>query len=702
MAARSQGSLQRRLQSAQEAQHRQGVLVRKLQEKVLQYRARCRWLEQQVEAGGGSLPGGQEAAEAQSLEKALLQVEEEQRRCEDLAEVNALLRAHLDKANEVNSALKEDVGKLTADWMRAREELELKEREWRKERELYENRFRGERTRLLSLWHQVVAFRRHFVEMKTATDRDLSELKAEQMRLSGLILANSSCLSSGVQLWESARVMELSALLIQSQKQNEEKEKNVKTLDDMVELLLEQGNDVLSAKLDDLEKGRICEQEKLNLCERRNAELCAEKARLEQLLKQAEEQQEELQVELRALAAEKAETQEKLSQVSRQQESASSGLEQLRQESSRQGHALAKVSQEKELLVHEKAALEARLAAVERHRQGLSEQLAEARSVKETLESSLFEAQQHLFQLKVARSQLEMQLHTVTQAKEVLQGEVTCLQSELEAEKQERENMAQQLSQTAQQYNTLQRESDHEGEIKKLLQDLANERERHHSELEMLEQREEEKAEREEERTRAENAKQAVLLEKEREKDGLLTLLLTQGELREACQRVEQLRQELKEQRENGLHITEKLQAELQESQSKIQAGEKRHREEIKTINEEMNSLLQQRDALQKQVEELTSQLAASEESQQVLGRKAQQDLSEAQELSRQKVLEVVNLQKILDEKRSQWEEVELQNKELQVCLQSLERERSRWEEVKRQNAEFQALLEALESEKPG
>lgn len=66
-------------------------------------------------------------------------------------------------------------------------------------------------------------------------------------------------------------------------------------------------------------------------------------------------------------------------QVYRQQESASSGLEQLRQESSRQGHALAKVCKEKELLVHEKAALEVRLAAVERDRQGLSEQLAEAR-----------------------------------------------------------------------------------------------------------------------------------------------------------------------------------------------------------------------------------------------------------------------------------------------------------------------------------
>lgn len=45
------------------------------------------------------------------------------------------------------------------------------------------------------------------------------------------------------------------------------------------------------------------------------------------------------------------------------------------------------------------------------------------RSVKDTLESSLFEAQQHLSQLEISRSQLEIQLHTVTQAKEVIQGE---------------------------------------------------------------------------------------------------------------------------------------------------------------------------------------------------------------------------------------------------------------------------------------
>lgn len=57
-------------------------------------------------------------------------------RCENLAEVNTLLQERLDEANEVNSALKEDVRKLTVDWMRAREELELKESEWRGEREV--------------------------------------------------------------------------------------------------------------------------------------------------------------------------------------------------------------------------------------------------------------------------------------------------------------------------------------------------------------------------------------------------------------------------------------------------------------------------------------------------------------------------------------------------------------------------------------
>ncbi|KAG6921671.1 centrosomal protein 250 [Chelydra serpentina] len=199
--------------------------------------------------------------------------------------MNTLLREHLGKANEVNTALREDVQKLTVDWTRARDELELKESEWRTEREFFDGYLRCEHDRLLSLWRQVVTFRRHFLEMKTATDRDLSALKAEQIRLSGSILVNCFHLSAGTGHWESntlersaprdqtqqlcaraqelekeeyqktqevmclqvkgdiekeelqGRVMELSALLAQSQKQNEEKEKTVKMLSDTMEIL---------------------------------------------------------------------------------------------------------------------------------------------------------------------------------------------------------------------------------------------------------------------------------------------------------------------------------------------------------------------------------------------------------------------------------------------------------------------------------
>ncbi|KAM9650022.1 uncharacterized protein ACIBXB_011999 [Morphnus guianensis] len=700
------------------------LFVESSRSSVLQYRTRCRELEQQLAAGGGPLPGRWEATEDQSLEKALLQVEEEQQRCENLAEVNALLQEHLDEANEVNSALKEDVGKLTADWMRAREELELKESEWRSERELYDSYLRGERSRLLGLWRQVVTFRCHFLEMKTATDRDLSELKAEQMRLSGSILVNCSHLNCGVRPWESVtlgrpvlkdqaqqqaeqeisqktwavmhlqvegdpekkelqdRLKDLAALegehsllqselvvaremleeshlqrdLLKQEKQElaaalEKAEQSVAELTgaqnklsaeiadlhvaaanmssinealalDKVQLnklvlQLEQEHDVLSGKVDEMERAKISDQEKLNLWERTNEALSAEKAHLEQLLKKAEEQQEGLQVELRMLAEEKAETQEKLNQVHRQQESASSGLEQLRQESSRQGQALANVSKEKELLVHEKAALEVRLAATEQERRGLAEQLAEEpgtqdavldqggnfsfwfqnpvchtqqwvevygcnnlpphyynfhfkeRQViwataylgvwkitslyvhyeqhqkvtsqpgrysysvplqsnlevtmskgllgKETLESGLLEAQQRLCQLEIARSQLEIQLHTVRQAKEVIQAERSLM-------KQERENMAQQLLQTEEQYkDTLRlRETDHEVEINKLLQDLSIcifslmrmelSFENRDSETREKSRRREKvatmQAQQEEERTRVENAKQ--------------------------------------------------------------------------------------------------------------------------------------------------------------------------------------------------
>jgi len=67
------------------------------------------------------------------LETALIKLEEEQQRSASLAHVNSMLREQLDQATSANQSLTADIHRLTADWQRAREELEAKEGEWREE-----------------------------------------------------------------------------------------------------------------------------------------------------------------------------------------------------------------------------------------------------------------------------------------------------------------------------------------------------------------------------------------------------------------------------------------------------------------------------------------------------------------------------------------------------------------------------------------
>lgn len=47
-----------------------------------------------------------------------------------------MLREQLEQAGVANEALSQDIRRLTADWTRAREELEQKESDWRREEEV--------------------------------------------------------------------------------------------------------------------------------------------------------------------------------------------------------------------------------------------------------------------------------------------------------------------------------------------------------------------------------------------------------------------------------------------------------------------------------------------------------------------------------------------------------------------------------------
>eukprot|EP00079_Xenopus_tropicalis_P013494 XP_002942031.3 PREDICTED: rootletin-like [Xenopus tropicalis] len=125
-----------------------------------------------------------------------------------LAQVNAMLREQLDQANSANQALSEDLRKLTADWTKAREELEQRESEWRREEESFNSYFSNEHSRLLSLWRQVVSLRRLFSEMKSMTERDLSQLHKELSQSCRSLHASCLNVSGSQRMAESTGVVQ--------------------------------------------------------------------------------------------------------------------------------------------------------------------------------------------------------------------------------------------------------------------------------------------------------------------------------------------------------------------------------------------------------------------------------------------------------------------------------------------------------------
>lgn len=73
-------------------------------------------------------------------------------RSSSLSAVNAMLREQLEQAGLANEALSQDIRRLTVDWTKAREELEQKESDWRREEEV------GERRRRMSRTSDVICF----------------------------------------------------------------------------------------------------------------------------------------------------------------------------------------------------------------------------------------------------------------------------------------------------------------------------------------------------------------------------------------------------------------------------------------------------------------------------------------------------------------------------------------------------------------
>ncbi|XP_026732244.1 rootletin isoform X2 [Trichoplusia ni] len=198
----------RRLDAYRRAQQGQAALVSRLQAKVLQYKQRCSELETHmlettprsepssfrapvVKSSSIALPPPPSAttcasaavaaadARINDLETALRRLDEEKRKCDKLVQQNNLLRDQLEESHQLNEALTSDLQKLTNDWEALRDEMAIKEDEWKDEEQAFNDYYSSEHHRLLSLWREVVGVKRHFAELQTNTERDLYRVKNE-------------------------------------------------------------------------------------------------------------------------------------------------------------------------------------------------------------------------------------------------------------------------------------------------------------------------------------------------------------------------------------------------------------------------------------------------------------------------------------------------------------------------------------------
>ncbi|XP_058802315.1 rootletin [Phymastichus coffea] len=190
-------SYKRRLDTYRQAQQHQAALVSRLQAKVLQYKQRCSELESQM--AEASLPCGEERASSapgqlilqaaqqtmremreehiNDLETALKRLHEERNRSDKLLQLNVSLKDQLEESHSTNEALTSDLQKLSSEWDALREELSLKEAEWKEEELAFNEYFNSEYNKLHCLWNDAVSLKRLYSDMKFATERDLSKLR---------------------------------------------------------------------------------------------------------------------------------------------------------------------------------------------------------------------------------------------------------------------------------------------------------------------------------------------------------------------------------------------------------------------------------------------------------------------------------------------------------------------------------------------
>nr|XP_045003869.1 ciliary rootlet coiled-coil protein 2 [Jaculus jaculus] len=133
------------------------------------------------------------------LEEALGRLEASQQRSMGLSQVNTLLRGQLDHMQKANDMLARELARTTGSLLRLQGEVELRETQHRAKREIQRMGLR-EPQDFLRLWRQAKKVQARMTELRAATKKDLTDMRADMTRMSQHLHTACLNLHSNLQL----------------------------------------------------------------------------------------------------------------------------------------------------------------------------------------------------------------------------------------------------------------------------------------------------------------------------------------------------------------------------------------------------------------------------------------------------------------------------------------------------------------------
>uniref|UniRef100_A0A1D5Q0C3 Ciliary rootlet coiled-coil, rootletin family member 2 n=1 Tax=Macaca mulatta TaxID=9544 RepID=A0A1D5Q0C3_MACMU len=476
-------------------------------------------------------------------------------------------------------------------------------------------------------------------------------------------------------------------------------------------LQLEQERDQLREQQKTLEQEQVRAREQLAQAEQQLLLEQAECRGLQQACGHLEQQQEQLEGQAALLGREKAQLQDQVGQVTCQKQALEEQLAQSLQDQEAQMDTLQQALQDKDALSEERAQLLAKQEALERQGRLVAEEAADLRAERDSLESSLLEAQQLATKLQ---EQLEEEARSTGLARQALQVEMEQLQSDWEVQEMKlRQDVGRLQRQVAQQEREAQRALESQASAhREALAQLQREKETLSLSLEeekeaarcQLEQEKElvtkSAAEREALKGEIQSLKQErdeSLLQLEHRMQQVMALSLKEAErsllseeLSRARRVLERVQQEAQSQQEQAQATISSTTEELKALQAQFEDAITAHQRETTALCDSLRDLSAERGDVEREAERLRAQLTMAQEGLAAL-RQELQSIEESREGLRREAQEA--RQALSDEAREK-DVLLLFNSELRATICRAEREKASFKRSKEEKEQKLLVLE--------